>query len=218
MSTELLLSPLQFGDLKLPNRVVMAPLTRQRAGLDDHVPTQIQADYYAQRASAGLIIAEATAISPDGFGWAAAGDNDLVSKLVQRFCQSPTDTGRKTRSQTSKRTASRRTCVRRDMLPTGHFFEEMAMSVYIVVELTTKNQEARDRYAAAAKPVLQEFGGEFIGSGAWEMLFGDPAFTNGAIIRFADKATALAWYNSPGYQAALTDRAEGIDCRFRMLG
>jgi len=48
----------------------MAPLTRMRANPDDHVPTILQAEYYAQRASAGVIIAEATAISPEGFGWA----------------------------------------------------------------------------------------------------------------------------------------------------
>ena len=59
-----------MGDLDLPNRVIMAPLTRMRANPDDHVPTILQAEYYAQRASAGLIIAEATAISPEGFGWA----------------------------------------------------------------------------------------------------------------------------------------------------
>jgi 2,4-dienoyl-CoA reductase-like NADH-dependent reductase (Old Yellow Enzyme family) len=41
-----------------------------RAQSHDHVPTTLQAEYYAQRASAGLIIAEATAISPEGFGWA----------------------------------------------------------------------------------------------------------------------------------------------------
>ncbi|MFZ0589725.1 MAG: alkene reductase [Bryobacteraceae bacterium] len=65
-----LLTPYQMGDLHLPNRVIMAPLTRMRANPDDHVPTILQAEYYAQRASAGLIIAEATAISPEGFGWA----------------------------------------------------------------------------------------------------------------------------------------------------
>ena len=48
----------------------MAPLTRMRAGSDDHVPTALQAEYYAQRATAGLVVAEATAISLDGFGWA----------------------------------------------------------------------------------------------------------------------------------------------------
>jgi N-ethylmaleimide reductase len=65
-----LFTPFRLGNLDLPNRIVMAPLTRMRAGSIDHVPTQLQADYYAQRASAGLIVAEATAISPEGFGWA----------------------------------------------------------------------------------------------------------------------------------------------------
>jgi N-ethylmaleimide reductase len=59
-----------MGALVLPNRIVMAPLTRMRAGSRDHVPSALQAEYYAQRAKAGVIITEATAISPDGFGWA----------------------------------------------------------------------------------------------------------------------------------------------------
>ena len=65
-----LFTPIRMGNLQLPNRIVMAPLTRMRAGSIDHVPTRHQADYYAQRASAGLIVSEATAISPEGFGWA----------------------------------------------------------------------------------------------------------------------------------------------------
>ena len=65
-----LLTPYRMGDLNLPNRIVMAPLTRMRAHPQSHVATALQAEYYAQRASAGLIIAEATAISPEGFGWA----------------------------------------------------------------------------------------------------------------------------------------------------
>jgi N-ethylmaleimide reductase len=69
-SLQPLLTPYRMGDLDLPNRIIMAPLTRMRANSDDHVPTILQAEYYAQRASAGLIIAEATAISPEGFGWA----------------------------------------------------------------------------------------------------------------------------------------------------
>ncbi len=56
-----LLSPLQVGTLNLPNRVLMAPLTRCRADAD-HNPTPLMAEYYAQRASAGLIIAEATMV------------------------------------------------------------------------------------------------------------------------------------------------------------
>jgi N-ethylmaleimide reductase len=70
MSRKPLFTSFRMGNLDLPNRIVMAPLTRMRAGSIDHVPTQLQADYYAQRASAGLIVAEATAISPEGFGWA----------------------------------------------------------------------------------------------------------------------------------------------------
>src|SRR5580658_7501757 len=70
MPSQPLFTPYRMGDLDLPNRIVMAPLTRMRAQPHDHVPTILQAEYYAQRASAGLIIAEATAISPEGFGWA----------------------------------------------------------------------------------------------------------------------------------------------------
>ena len=70
MSIQRLLSPYRMGELDLPNRIVMAPLTRMRAGSDDHVPTALQAEYYAQRATAGLIVSEGVAISPDGFGWA----------------------------------------------------------------------------------------------------------------------------------------------------
>ena len=61
-------SPVEFGDLKLKNRVVMAPLTRSRA-TDDRVPTAMMAEYYAQRASAGLIISEATVVSEEANGY-----------------------------------------------------------------------------------------------------------------------------------------------------
>ena len=64
-----LLDPIQLGDLQLPNRVFMAPLTRLRA-TPDNVPTPIMAEYYTQRASAGLIISEATPIDPMGIGYA----------------------------------------------------------------------------------------------------------------------------------------------------
>jgi N-ethylmaleimide reductase len=70
MSIQPLFTPYRMGTLDLPNRIVMAPLTRMRAGSDDHVPTTLQAEYYAQRAAAGLIVTEGVAISPEGFGWA----------------------------------------------------------------------------------------------------------------------------------------------------
>jgi N-ethylmaleimide reductase len=57
-----------FGDFHLPNRIVMAPLTRDRAG-PGQVPTDLMATYYRQRASAGLIISEATQISAEGQGY-----------------------------------------------------------------------------------------------------------------------------------------------------
>ena len=63
-----LFSPLKAGALQLPNRVLMAPLTRCRAE-GANVPTDLMAEYYAQRASAGLIIAEATTVSPRGHGY-----------------------------------------------------------------------------------------------------------------------------------------------------
>ncbi|WP_327752811.1 alkene reductase [Sphingobium sp. SJ10-10] len=63
-----LFEPVQLGAIHAPNRMLMAPLTRGRA-TRDHVPTPIMADYYRQRASAGLIISEATGISRQGLGW-----------------------------------------------------------------------------------------------------------------------------------------------------
>jgi N-ethylmaleimide reductase len=64
-----LFQPMRLGDIELANRIVMAPLTRSRAGAGD-VPTALNAAYYAQRASAGLIISEGTQISPQGKGYA----------------------------------------------------------------------------------------------------------------------------------------------------
>jgi N-ethylmaleimide reductase len=65
-----LLSPMRLGDLELPNRVIMAPLTRSRADSDGRIPNDLMAEYYAQRASAGLIISEATIVDPMGAGYA----------------------------------------------------------------------------------------------------------------------------------------------------
>ena len=64
-----ILQPTTLGDLHLPNRVVMAPLTRSRSS-DDGVPPDFAADYYAQRADAGLIVTEATNISVQARGYA----------------------------------------------------------------------------------------------------------------------------------------------------
>lgn len=64
-----LFDPVRLGDLELPNRIMMAPLTRARAGAT-RIPNELMARYYAERASAGLIISEATVVSPQGIGYA----------------------------------------------------------------------------------------------------------------------------------------------------
>lgn len=68
MSTPNLFSPLPLGPLALPNRIFMAPLTRCRAS-GGNVPNDLNVEYYTQRASAGLIISEATSVSPSGYGY-----------------------------------------------------------------------------------------------------------------------------------------------------
>jgi 2,4-dienoyl-CoA reductase-like NADH-dependent reductase (Old Yellow Enzyme family) len=64
-----LFDPVRIGAWNLPNRIVMAPLTRARAGVE-RLPNALMAEYYQQRASAGLIISEATSVTPMGVGYA----------------------------------------------------------------------------------------------------------------------------------------------------
>lgn len=71
MTTIDLFTPVRLGALELPNRMVMAPLTRNRALMPGNVPRQMNATYYAQRAGAGLIISEATQVSAEGIGYPA---------------------------------------------------------------------------------------------------------------------------------------------------
>ena len=69
MSTPTLFSPIRIGELELPNRIFMAPLTRARSTAS-RIPNELMAEYYCQRASAGLILSEATVVSPQGIGYA----------------------------------------------------------------------------------------------------------------------------------------------------
>jgi hypothetical protein len=64
-----LFDPIVIGDLHLPNRIVMAPLTRNRSSGAGRVPNPLMREYYVQRASAGMIISEATSVSPQGVGY-----------------------------------------------------------------------------------------------------------------------------------------------------
>ncbi len=63
-----LLDPIRVGDIELPNRVIMSPLTRLR-GTPQHIPTPVMVEYYEQRAGAGLIISEGTPVDPLGVGY-----------------------------------------------------------------------------------------------------------------------------------------------------
>lgn len=92
------------------------------------------------------------------------------------------------------------------------------MSAYIVVEGTVRDKEALGRYGAQAIPSIKQFGGEVLAFGPWELIFGEGAFQNGMIVRFADKETALSWYNSPTYQALVDTRNDALDCRIRLVG
>jgi N-ethylmaleimide reductase len=67
--TDKLFTPFTLGDLTLPNRIVMAPLTRNRAKPEGDVPSDLSVEYYVQRATAGLLITEGTQVSPEGQGY-----------------------------------------------------------------------------------------------------------------------------------------------------
>lgn len=92
------------------------------------------------------------------------------------------------------------------------------MSAYLVIEGIVRDRETLDRYASQAIPLIRQFGGEVVAFGPWGLLAGEPAYDNGMIVRFPDKDTVLAWYNSPAYQALLDIRDAGLDCRFRVVG
>ncbi|GLQ50035.1 DUF1330 domain-containing protein [Dyella flava] len=93
------------------------------------------------------------------------------------------------------------------------------MSAYIVVELTMKDVEALARYRASVGPTLKRFGGELlVGAAPWHLLHGRSAFETGTVLVFPNKDAALAWYDSPEYQALAPTRNNAFNSRFRILG
>jgi uncharacterized protein (DUF1330 family) len=94
----------------------------------------------------------------------------------------------------------------------------MKMSAYVIVEASVRDEAARGRYSSQVGSILRKFDGEILAVGPWLSLFGEPAFENGMVVRFPDKATVLAWYHSPDYQALLEVRDAAFDCRFRVVG
>ena len=69
MEEQILFTPYKLKDITLSNRMVMAPMTRSRSDNEEKVATELTATYYAQRATAGLIITEGTFVSPQGIGY-----------------------------------------------------------------------------------------------------------------------------------------------------
>ena len=69
MKDQPILQPHKIGDLSLPNRAVMAPMTRSRAVNDENAPTDLHVEYYTQRATAGLIITEGAQVSKQAVGY-----------------------------------------------------------------------------------------------------------------------------------------------------
>jgi NADH:flavin oxidoreductase/NADH oxidase family protein len=88
-SKMLLLQPFLLGDLELRNKVVMAPLTRTRATLPDAIPNPLMREYYAQRATAGLIVTEGTFVSDQTRGWFGA--PGVYTETQRKGWQSITD-------------------------------------------------------------------------------------------------------------------------------
>ena len=92
------------------------------------------------------------------------------------------------------------------------------MSAYVIVEFTVKDPDVyREKYAPIAGQTAKEHGGEVIAAGNWEVLHGNGSLTSGVLVRFADRETALGWYNSPEYQQLIEVRGVAMDVRFSLL-
>ena len=92
------------------------------------------------------------------------------------------------------------------------------MSAYLIVEFTVKDPEVyREKYASIAGKTAKEYGAEALANSNWELLYGAGSLTSGALMRFADRETALRWYNSPEYQQLIEVRGVAMDVRFSLL-
>jgi len=84
-----LIEPVKIGSMQLPNRIIMAPLTRCRADNEERMPTELHAEYYRQRAGAGLIITEGTVVSAQGIGYINTPGlySEVQAKAWKQVCQ-----------------------------------------------------------------------------------------------------------------------------------
>ena len=97
--------------------------------------------------------------------------------------------------------------------------EKTIMTTYITAEFTPKDQEKLQSYSAQAAPLINQFNGEFLVKGAIEALNGTANHKFKAIIAFPTRELALTWYQSPEYQALITNiRDEAMDAQFQLIG
>ena len=92
------------------------------------------------------------------------------------------------------------------------------MSSYVVVDFEVQDQEKLARYSSAASETLIPYGGEFIAKGPAESLHGEQALPMKLIIRFADRTSALGWYESDAYQQLIGLRNEALNSQFHLIG
>jgi uncharacterized protein (DUF1330 family) len=92
------------------------------------------------------------------------------------------------------------------------------MSAYVIVHGTVTNPEKMQEYGAAAGPLAGKHGGEVISRGPVEVLSGSSDYQLAVVIKFPDKATAKAWYESPEYQAIIPIRESALDSVFILSG
>lgn len=92
------------------------------------------------------------------------------------------------------------------------------MSGYVIVHGTVKDAEKMQEYGAAAGPIAGKFGGEVICRGPAEVLSGSSDYQLAVVIKFADKAAAKKWYESPEYQALIPNRENALDSVFILSG
>lgn len=96
--------------------------------------------------------------------------------------------------------------------------EAMKMGSLVIANFNILNQDKLTQYSTAAALTLAKHGGEFIAKGKPSQLNGDSQYAMTAVIQFADKDTAITWYESPEYQEIIPLRDEGMESSFQLVG
>jgi uncharacterized protein (DUF1330 family) len=92
------------------------------------------------------------------------------------------------------------------------------MTALIVVDFTATDTDKLGTYGALSAQTLATYGGEFLSKGPIESLHGDAEFTTKAVIQFADRESAVNWYNSEEYQKIIPTRNQGMNSQFHLVG